>query len=70
MSIPTQYAARVLKKENDLTTNIFDDDEWIRSLTEAQAITADIPEERIARDQGEVDPKKVRPVQLGGGCFC
>ena len=37
---------------------IFDDDEWIRSLTEAQEITEDIPEERVAYDQEGVDPKK------------
>ena len=44
---------------------MFDDDEWIRSLTEAQAITADIPDERITHDQSEVDPKKVRLIQVG-----
>ena len=37
---------------------MFDDDEWIRSLTEGQAITADIPTERITHDQSEVDSKK------------
>ena len=31
-----------LKSEKDPTTKIFDGDEWIRSLTEPQAITADI----------------------------
>ena len=35
-----------LKKEKVLTTKIFDDDEWIRSVTEAQEIITDIPEER------------------------
>ena len=50
-----------LKKEKDTTTKIFDDDEWIRSLTEAQEITADILEERITYDQDEVDPKKLVP---------
>ena len=53
-----------LKKENDLATKICDDDEWIRTLTEAQEITADIPEERVAYDQSEVDPEKVRPIQM------
>ena len=33
-----------LKKEKDPTTKHFDDDEWIRSLMEAQVATADIPE--------------------------
>ena len=46
-------------------TKTFDDDAWVRSLTEAQAIIADIPEERITHDQNEADPKKVRPIQMG-----
>ena len=46
-----------LKKEKDPTTKMFDDDERSRSLTEAQEITADIPEERIAYDPEGVDPK-------------
>ena len=54
-----------LKKEKDPTTKIFDGDEWIRSLTEGQAITADIPEERITHDQSEVDSEKVRHIQMG-----
>ena len=29
-----------LKKEKDATTNMFVEDEWIRSLTEAEAIAA------------------------------
>ena len=44
-----------LKKEKDPTTKQFDDDEWIRSLTEAQEATTDKPE----------DPKQVRPIQMG-----
>ena len=54
-----------LKKEKDLTTKQFDDDEWIRSLTEAQEVTTDIPEDSVTCDQQDVDPKKVRPVQVG-----
>ena len=54
-----------LKKENDPTAQMFDADEWIRSLTEAQEITADIPEERITHNQSEVDPEKVRPIPDG-----
>ena len=42
---------------------MFDDDEWIRSLTEAQAVTADITEERITHNQSELDPAKGRPIQ-------
>ena len=38
----------------------------IRSLSEAQEIAADIPEERITQDQREIDPKKVRPIQMEG----
>ena len=54
-----------LKKELDPTSKQFDDDEWIRSLTEAQEITADVPEDSVLYDQQEVDPKKVRPIQMG-----
>ena len=54
-----------LKKEKDPTSKQFvDDDEWIRSLTEAQEITADIPEDSVMYDQHDVDPKKVRPIQV------
>ena len=42
-----------LKRGKDPTTTIFDDDEWIRSLREAQEITGDIPEERVTFDQEE-----------------
>ena len=36
-----------LKKEKDPTSKQFDDDEWIRSLTEAQEVTADVPEHTV-----------------------
>ena len=36
----------------------------IRSWTEAQEITADIPEDSVMYDQQEVDPKKLRPIQM------
>ena len=36
-----------LKKEKGPTSKQFDDDEWIRSLTEAQEITADVPEDSV-----------------------
>ena len=45
-----------LKKETAPTTEIFDDDECIRSLTEAQEIAADISEDRFNHDQSEADP--------------
>ena len=54
-----------LKKEKDPTSKQFDDDEWIRSLAEAQEVTTDVPEDRVEFDQQEVDPKKVRPIQMG-----
>ena len=53
------------KKEKEPTSKQFDDDEWIRSLTEAQAITADVPEDSVIYDQQEVDPTQVRPIQMG-----
>ena len=54
-----------LKKEKDPTPKQFDDDEWIRSLTEAQEATTDVPEESVVYDQQDFDPKKVRPIQMG-----
>ena len=48
----------LLQKEKESTNKLFDDDEWIRSLTETQAVTADIPEERTTHSQLEVDSKK------------
>ena len=53
MSIPAQHAI-----EKDPTSKQLDDDEWIRSLTEAQEVTIDVPEDRVEYDQQEVDPKK------------
>ena len=44
---------------------MFDDDEWIRSLTEVQEITADVPEESVRYDQQAIDSKKGRPIQMG-----
>ena len=52
-----------LKKENDPTTKFFGD-EWIRSLTEAQEINADISEDNATYDQQAIDQKKVRPIQM------
>ena len=57
-----------LKEVKDPTSKQFDDDEWIRSLTEAQEITADVPEGSVMYDQQEADPKKVRPIQMGESC--
>ena len=54
-----------LKKEEDPTSKQFDDDEWIRSLTEAQEVTTDVPEDRVMYDQQEVDSQKVRPIPMG-----
>ena len=65
MSIPPQHAAHVLE-EKDPTTKWFDDDEWFRPLTEAQEVTADIPEEKVSRLTNiRVDPKKVRTTRMG-----
>ena len=54
-----------LKKEKDPTSKQFDGGEWIRSLAEAQEDTTDIPEDGVTFDQQDVDPKKVRPIQMG-----
>ena len=46
VSFPLLHATHVLEKE-DATTKLFDDDEWSRSVTVTQPVTADIPEERM-----------------------
>ena len=46
------------KKEKDPISKQFDDDEWIRSLTEAQEITTGVPEDSVVYDQQEVDSLK------------
>ena len=52
MPIPPQHTAHVLEeREGPQPRNLFDDDEWIRSLTEAQEISTDIPEENVTYDQ-------------------
>ena len=48
-----------LKK--DPTSKQFDDDEWIRSLTEEQEVTTDITADSVTYDQHDVDTKKVDP---------
>ena len=48
----------LLKMGKVPTTKLFDDGEWIRSVTEAQDITADVPAESVTYDQQAVDPKK------------
>ena len=53
-----------LKKEKDPISKQFDDDEWIRSLTEAQEITAGVPEDSVLYGQQEV-LQKVRPIPMG-----
>ena len=53
------------KKEKDPTSKLFDDNEWIRSLTEAQEVTADVPEGSVTCEQQEVESQKVRPIQMG-----
>ena len=49
MSIPTQYASHFLEE---------------RKAPSYTGNHADIPAERITHDQGQVDPKMVRPVQM------
>ena len=64
-----------LKREKEPTTKMFDDDERTRPLAEAEATTADFPEEQatcvaqgdISQDQRE-DPKKVRTIHMGDFC--
>ena len=61
-----EYTAGVPEEgEGPPTSKQFDDDEWIRSLAEAQEATTDVPEDSVMYDQQDVDPKKVRPIQMG-----
>ena len=53
-----------MKKEENPTSKHFDDDQRIRSLTEAQEVTAHVPEGSVTYVQQEVDPKKVRPIRV------
>ena len=50
--------------QEDPTSKQFDDDEWIRSLTEAQEATTDVPEDTVMYDQQDVDPEKVWHIQM------
>ena len=50
-----------LKKEKDPTRKLCDDEEWIRSLTEAQEITADIPEESVTMTSKRSTRKRSDP---------
>ena len=43
-----------LKKEKVPTSKLFDDEEWIRSLAEAQEVTTDVPEDSVTYDQQDV----------------
>ena len=56
MPIPPKHAAHVLEERKGPHHEV---------LTEAQEITADVPEENVTKDQQRVDPKKVRPIQMG-----
>ena len=57
-----------LKREKDPTTKQFDDDEWIRQLTEAQEVTTDVPEDSVMYDQQAVDPKKSSTLGWESSC--
>ena len=58
-----------LKNEKDPTSKQFDYDEWIRSLTRPQEITADVPEDSVMSDQQEVDTqKKFGPFRWRSSC--
>ena len=57
-----------LKKEKDPTSKQFDDDEWIRSLTEAPEVTTDIPEDSVTYEQQGRHPKKFGPLKCGSSC--
>ena len=58
MPILPQHAAHVLAKQ-------FDDGGWVVSSTEVQETTTDVPEDSVLNDHQAVDPKKVRPTQMG-----
>ena len=57
-----------LKKDKYPTANMFDEEAWIRSLTEAQEIAADIPEECTAHDGVKLTPKRSVPSRWWSFC--
>ena len=62
---PTDDCRFLLNTQEGPNCYFFCDDEWLRSSTEAQEISIDIPEEAVTHDQQAVDPKKIRPIQVG-----
>ena len=52
-----------LKKEKDPTSKLLV--VWIRSLTEAKEISADVPGDSVMCDKQAVDPKRVGPIHMG-----
>ena len=58
-----------LKKEKDPISKQFDDDdEWIRSVTEAQEVTTDVPEDSVTYEHQEHDPQKFGPFKWRRSC--
>ena len=77
MPFPPQHLAHVLEKEKEPKTKMFEDDEWILSLTRADATIADIPEWQLtsaasngaAQDQDVyLSPKRCDPFKLENSC--
>ena len=59
LSLLAQYAVDVPERRTGTRPRKqFDDDEWTRSLAEAQEATTDIPEDGVTYDQQDIDPQK------------
>ena len=67
-SLPAQHSVDVLEQKKDATSKQLDDDEWTRSLTEAQEATTDVPEDSVMYDQQDVGPRKFGPSRWDGSC--
>ena len=66
MQIPPHHAAHALEEGKDPTSKQFDDDEWTCSLTEAQEVTAEVPEHSVMYDQARGRPEKSSAHSNGG----
>ena len=64
MSLPPTRSSCSRKKE-DATSKSLDSDEWIRSQTEAQEISADVSEDSVMYDQQAIDLKKGPALSIG-----
>ena len=64
MSIRPQHATDVLEIRKGSKTKLFENDTWIRSLTEELEITTDVPEWSVTHDLQALEQKKVESTTM------